>query len=189
MDINNKSNLHCISFSILKVLLPSLSQTDITNVRIVKSNNPHTTVARFPSFIISLISHDLVLSIVRAKKSFNYLTTRNIDLSLLNSQVASALPDKKIFVNEVLSTNERVKYISIKDTAKSLGFKFVWYCSGQFLVRWREGMRSFAVESISDLTTIVHSQKTIHPTQDALPYTNTTNLLSQILGNQHHKNS
>ena len=50
-------------------------------------------------------------------------------------------------------------------------------------------MRSYAVESIFDLTTIVHSQGTINPKQNALCHTSATNLPSQIIDNQAPNNS
>ena len=39
------------------------------------------------------------------------------------------LPDCKILVNKVLSPSVFANYLSLKDTAKKLGFKFVWYCN------------------------------------------------------------
>ena len=94
---------------------------------------------------------------MRAKKLHNYFSTKDINLSMLNSEVVCALPDTKIFINEVLSPMERPKYISIKETAKSLGFKYVWHCSGNFLVRWRNGTKAHSVRYISDLNTILQS--------------------------------
>lgn len=162
MDITSSLNLHCISFSILKVLIPSLNQDDITGARLLKSRSHN----KFPSIIITLKTQDLVRSIMSAKKSFNYLTTKNIDLSFLNSELISTLPDRKIFINESLSFNERAKYMSIKDAAKNMGFKYIWYCAGDFLVRWREHMRVFTVRSISDLMAIKLTIGTINSTPD-----------------------
>ena len=48
-------------------------------------------------------------------------------------------------------------YLSIKDTAKKLGFKYVWHCTGKFLVRWNDNNRSHSIKSISDLQTITNS--------------------------------
>ena len=112
---------------------------------------------KFPSFIVTLKSINTVELIMRAKKSINYLTIKNINLSSLNSEVASALPDIKIFVNEVLSSTDQSRYILIKEAAKNLGFKFVWHCAGKSLVRWENRMRSHVVRSVSDLHTILES--------------------------------
>ena len=94
---------------------------------------------------------------MRTKKTQNYLLTKDINLSSLNSEVASALPDSKIFINEVLSVPDRNQYTSLKDTAKRLGFEYVWYCTGNFLVRWRNGIKSHAVKLVSDLNYILKS--------------------------------
>ena len=116
-----------------------------------------------------------------AKKSINYLTTKNINLTSLNSEVASALPDRKIFVNEVLSSTDQARYILIKEAAKNLGFKFVWHCAGKFLVRWKNRLRSHVVRSVSDLHTIL---KTLEVTNTA----GTTSSLSLATVNTCHQN-
>ena len=84
-------------------------------------------------------------SIINAKKAFSYLTTRDIDTTLLSSEIACALPDTNIFVNEVLSTTDHLDYLSLKETAKRMGFKYVWHRSGRFLVEWKEGERCHAI--------------------------------------------
>ena len=99
----------------------------------------------------------MVQLIIRAKKAHNYLTTKDIDLNFLNSEVASFLPDRKIFIYEVLSPLDQLQYITIKETAKSLGFKFVWHCAGRFLVGKMNGLRAHVVTSVSDLHIINQS--------------------------------
>ena len=150
MKINNDNNLQCIAFSVLKMVLPYLNRSDITRVRFAlpKSSTSHNQkiTTEFPSFIITLKNPELVQLVMRTKKSFNYLTTKDIELSSLSSEVATALPDKKIFIKEVLSSTARNQYIFIKETAQRLGFKFVWHSSGDFLVRWRNGMRVHIVK-------------------------------------------
>ena len=159
MEINSNLNLHCVAFSILKVLIPSLDKSDINGVRLASpktfSVTDNGTVNKFTSFIITLKNADFVQLIIRAKKSYNYLTTKDIELSFSNSEVASALPNRKIFINEVLSPLHQLQYISIKETAKSLGFKLVWHCNGKFLVRKMNGMRAHVVTSVSDLHAIL----------------------------------
>ena len=83
---------------------------------------------------------------MRAKRSYNYFTTKDINLTSLNPEIALALPDTKMFINEVLSSSDRLQYASLKETAKSLGFRFVWYSNGSFLVSWRDKMKSHAVK-------------------------------------------
>ena len=161
MKIHRHENLDSIAFSILKALIPSLNLSDICRVRFVhpklNSATGQNTTTSFPSFIITLKSNDLVQSVMRAKRSYNYFTTKDICLSSLNPEIALALPDTKIFINEVLSSSDHLQYISVKETAKSLGFRFVWHSNGSFLVRWRDKMKSYAVKSISDLNAIHRS--------------------------------
>ena len=161
MEIKNNINLNYIALSVLKAILPSLSHSDISGVRLARPKLPTLNspdhVTKFPSFIVTLKNKNLVQLIMRAKKSMNYLNTKNFELTSLNPEVASALPDRKIFVNEVLSSLDQVRYIMIKEAAKNLGFKFVWHCAGRFLVRWEDRMRSHVVRSVSDLHTIIQT--------------------------------
>ena len=158
--------MHCLSFSILKSLLPSLNTSDICDVRearpklaITNTENPISYKNNFTSIIVRLKTADLVRKIMLSKKSYNnnYFSTKNIDQTLLNSEIATALPNSRIFINEVLSTSDRLLYLSIKDTAKSLGFKYVWHCSGKFLVRWADNCNSHLIRSLSDLTLVTKS--------------------------------
>ena len=43
------------------------------------------------------------------------------------------------------------EYLSLKETAKKLGFKYAWHCNGRFLVRWREGERPHVIRTAFDL--------------------------------------
>ena len=164
MHIHSESNLRCIAFSILVALIPSLNQSDICDVRFAHPKrlrlDTQYSTPEHPSFIITLKTSNLVQMVMHAKKAHNYFSTKDISLSSLNSEVAIALPDTKIFINEVLSTSDRTRYISVKETAKRLGFKYVWYSNGDFLVRWRDRMRSHKVRTISDLDTILRSLNT-----------------------------
>ena len=159
MQINNVNNLRCIAYSILHSLMPSLTQSDISGVRFVP---PHSggrgTSSNYNSFVITLKTPEIVQAVMRAKKSFNYFSTKDINLQCLNSEVAIAVPDNKMFINEVLSATHRLQYISVKETAKRLGFKYVWHNNGDFLIRWKNGMRSHAIRTVSDLHTILELQ-------------------------------
>ena len=119
MKINNTNNLQCIAFSILKTLIPSLNQSDICGVRLAPSRPTiQDPTSDYSSFIITLKDSDIVQSVMRAKKTINYFSTKDTDLQFLNSEAAIAMPDRKIFINEVLSTAHRIQYISVKETAK-----------------------------------------------------------------------
>ena len=165
MKINNELNMRCIAFSVLKALLPSLNdiREDISETRIAHPKSSYLQGIdpndRFTSVIVRLQTPELVQKIMTARKSFkkNYFSTKNLNLSLLNSEIISALPDSRIFVNEVLSTPDRLHYESIKETAINLGFKYVWHSTGKILVRWNAKTRSHLIRSISDLTTITDS--------------------------------
>ena len=167
MKINDESSMRCISFSILKALLPSLNHSDICGVRVAeyKSSNLTKTISKFTSLIVRLRTTELLQSIISAKKAYsnNYLTTKNIDLDLLNPEVVSALPDSRIFVNEVLSTSDQSHYLAIKETAIHLGFKYVWHCAGKILVRWSNDSRSHQIKTVSDLTAITDSLEAVGP--------------------------
>ena len=169
MNLSNDINLNCLAFSILKILLPSLSQTDICGVRLARPRSPTLYdpdyMPDFPSFIVTLINAELVQLIMRAKKQHNYLTTNDINLSHLNPELACSLPNKKIFINEALSPPAQAQYILIKESAKKLGFKYIWHSAGRFLVRLRGGMRAYEVRSTSDLQTIINTQGNLNHMQ------------------------
>ena len=113
----------------------------------------------FPSLIVRLTSADLVQRIMGARRTFDYLTTGDIDHSLLSPDLAATLPNSKIFVNEVPSPSEYANYMSIKEAAKKNGFKFVWYSAGRVLVRRSETERIHVVSTVSDLAVILGSPR------------------------------
>lgn len=157
MPINSDINLRCIAFAILKTINPSLTESDISAIRSFPFKSSHTdrkTTSNCSSFIITLKSIEMVKSVMHAKKSFNYFSTKDINKKYLNTEVATALPDKKILINEVLTSTERTQFQIIKSTAKQLGFQFVWYNSGDFLVRWRDKMKTYSVKTETDLHSI-----------------------------------
>ena len=131
MKIHNDINLSCLAFSILKVVLTSLSQSDICGVRLARPKlstiHDHDSMTDFPSFIITLINVELVQLIMRAKKQYNYLTTNDINLYNLNPELACSLPNTRIFINEVLSPPDQAQYILIKESDKKLGFRYIWH--------------------------------------------------------------
>lgn len=76
-------------------------------------------------------------------------------------EVASSLPGSKIVVKGVLSASDRLDYVFLNETAKNLGYRFVWHHAGRFVVRWRETERAYAIKPNSDLSTILASLKDI----------------------------
>ena len=60
-------------------------------------------------------------------------------------------------MNEVLSSTDFTEYLSIKDTAKILEFKFVWYSDGRILVRREERKRVHVIRTAADLEVIMAS--------------------------------
>ena len=128
MQINNETSLHFISFAVLKAFLPTLNSSVVHSIRLIHprlgGRSGQDSQLSYPSFIIRLISPDLVNMIMNPGRSYNhnYFTTKNLYLSLLSPETLSALPDSRIFINEVLSTSNQMEYLSIKVTAKRLGF-------------------------------------------------------------------
>ena len=140
MHLQNVDRIYGISFAILKALLPTLNRHDISGARIVGTRatvmgGEQILPDKPPSIIVRLVLPELVRNIMNARRSFTYFSTSNVDRSLLPPELAGSLPDCRILVNEVLSPSYFADYLSLKDTAKKLGFKFVWYCNGRILVR------------------------------------------------------
>ena len=163
MPLYNSSSSHSLSFAILKALLPFLERDDFRAVKIVRSGSGKGLIRdsadASSSFIVRLRTPQLAKSVVNVRKSYNhnYFSTRNLDLSILSPEVASSLPECQIFVNEVLSISDQRDYLSLKETAKRLGFKYVWHHAGKFLVRWREGQSAHAIETPADISAILAS--------------------------------
>ena len=78
----------------------------------------------------------------------------DIDRSILHEEIISRLPTSKIIINDALSPSEYKQYQSLKPTAKSLGFAFVWHSGGKFLVRWKNNQKAYIFNSVTDLNTI-----------------------------------
>ena len=92
---------------------------------------------------------------MRAKRSFNYFSTMDIDRSLSCPEATAALSHTKILVNEVLSSADYTSYQVLKDAAKKIDFKYVWHSAGKVLVRRGERDRVHAVNSVSDLSALL----------------------------------
>ena len=150
--ITDTVNLSSLSFAVLKAILPSLNREDICSCRCIPRSASET---RHPSFIVRLVSSDLVNRIMRAKRSINYFSTMDIDRSLLCPEAAAALSHSKILVNEVLPSADYQRYQVVKEAAKKMGFKYVWHSAGDVLVRRGVRDRVHAVRSVSDLSALL----------------------------------
>ena len=172
MPLKSNDNLRSLGYSILQAISPTLTLDEITNVRLLnntdcqnKDTEGSLGISGFPSFIIRLSSSIRVKQIIITKKNINYFNTRDINRSLLDSELASRLPCTKIFINESLSSSENKSFKSLKSIAKSIGFRFVWHRGGKFLVRWNLGMPEHYISNPSDL----HVIKTIYAGESQLP--------------------
>ena len=111
MHITNDANCYVLAYSVLKALLLSLNRDDVCAVRLVHHRSKDVLNAppsvpfdvsndsSFPSLIVRLLSSELVRRIMNARRSFNYLTTADVDHSLLTHDLLATLPSSKIFVN------------------------------------------------------------------------------------------
>ena len=110
------------------------------------------SVSRFPSFIIRLTSIDRVKLIMTSKR--NYLSTRDLNKSVLSEELVYRMPYSKIFINESLSSSEHKNFKSLKTIAKKLGFRFIWHRGGKFLAWWNFGTPEHSFSNPSDLNAI-----------------------------------
>ena len=99
MPLTMLDDLHSLSYSILQAFSPSLTMSEITNVRLLASDNTQLSetgnssgVPRFPSFIIRLASSDLVKKIMSSKRKINYFSTRDLNTSQLSRELVSRMP-------------------------------------------------------------------------------------------------
>lgn len=77
------------------------------------------TVANPPSCIVTLVDHGLVHQVMRAKRLMrnNYLTTRNIKSSFLDSELNAYVPDQKILIKEMLPREQFRLFKELKPMA------------------------------------------------------------------------
>ena len=150
MHLSEADNLHSLCFSILRGIVSTLNEQEISSIRMV--SQPHTK--KFPSIIVRLTTSARAQQILLTRKERNYYSTQDIDRSVLKDDLTSRIPPTKILINDVLSSSEYKKYQTLKPIAKNLGFAFVWHSGGKFLVRWNNNQRAFTFNSITDLNTI-----------------------------------
>ena len=112
-------------------------------------------INEYLSLIVRLTSSALVRRIMNAKRFLNYFSTNYVDRSLLCTKLAATMPDKKIFIHDVLSPSERANYNSLKEAAIKNVFKFVWHSAGRVMVHRSQNERVHVVSSVPDLGVIL----------------------------------
>ena len=166
MPLTNSDDLKSLSFAILHSVSPTININEIESVRLLNTQispdaDDNTTEGRrgasvpnYPSFITRLTSSSRVRQIMSNKHKLNYFNTRDLDISLIDMDLASRIPYTKILINEALSSYEYKKFRSLKSIGKSLGFKNIWHRRGMFLARWRSWEQEHFFDCLSDLNTI-----------------------------------
>ena len=81
----------------------------------------------------------------------NYLSTSTIKPVLLDSNSAACMPNRKIFVNEMLPSEKFQAFKSLRSIAQELGFKYIWHAGGRFLVRRKSDERAHVFVTAADL--------------------------------------
>ena len=82
-------NLSKVAFTIFRAVLPTISMDDIVSCRVSISkeqqgSSASTSDSRSLPFFVRLRSSEIVAKILTAKRNFNLLHTRDLDLSLLD---------------------------------------------------------------------------------------------------------
>ena len=156
---NKECNLKKAAFTNFHAVLDSISLDDIVSCRLsVAKVQPGSSVStsdtRPPPFFVRLRSPKIVNEILAAKRSYNLLHTRDLDLSLLDPDDQQKVFDSTIFFNEVLAKHNYKYFKNLKQIAKSHGFKYVWHRKGSFLVKRNDGERTHVFKSAADLAAI-----------------------------------
>ena len=158
-------NFEKAAFAVINTVLPSTSINDIVSCRpaVKKDREGNSDNVSFdrPSFLfVKVRSTSLVGDVIRAKKKFNPLHIRDLELSVLGQEDASNTLATNIYINEVLNMESFKSFRSLKAVAKSIGFKYVWHHRGSYLVRWQNGERAHVFTSATDLSVIAACYKT-----------------------------
>ena len=94
---------------------------------------------------------------MRAKRALTnnyYLSTSTIKSVLLDPDSAACMPNRKIFINEMLPSEKFQAFKSLRSIAQGLGFKYIWHASGRFLVRRKGDERVHVFVTAGDLQDI-----------------------------------
>ena len=141
-------SMACIA---LRAVYSVLSRDDIRGVRVVRARGGgamadedvggSATLTRRvsgkpPSVLVILSDREVVNRIIRAKNTYSYFSTNDLDIRLLDPKIASRVPaNRKIFINDALSGAEFKHFLLLKDIAKDLGFKYICHRAGKFSIR------------------------------------------------------
>ena len=120
----NKQNFNFenVAFAVVSTILPSVTSDDILSCRPAtrkdhKGGSRTTSLDCLTSIFIKLRCPSLVAEIIRAKKKFNLLQTRDLDLSAFDQEGSTKILPSNIYFNEVLSTRKRDR--TVNDGAES----------------------------------------------------------------------
>ena len=148
-------DLKLAAFSAIRAVQNSFSMDDIVSCRLViikeKSTSAITSNTRPSLFIVRLCTNTIVNDVIRAKHNFNLLCTRDLDLALLDQNDVPFVMNTKIYFNEVLAKCKYNIFKSLKETAKKLGFKYIWHRKSSFLIKWRDGEKSHIFKTAANL--------------------------------------
>ena len=112
-----------------------------------------------PTLLVWLASFTIVQTILKAKSNFTRFRTSDIDLSPLGDSMIKNAKQSPIFINEYLNQEKYRDFSQLKLVAKNLGFKFVWHMRGRFLVKRKDGNKTFTFSTATDLDAIAESTR------------------------------
>ena len=164
----SQESLFNIAFATLSTVYPSLGTGDIESARALQPQGPIEEssgvreeglghrLSTPPLCIARLTSARLVREVMRAKRALanNYLSTSAIKPVLLDPDSAACMPNRKIFINEMLPSEKFQAFKSLRSIAQGLGFKYIWHAGGRFLVRRKGGERAHVFVTAADLQAI-----------------------------------
>ena len=150
-----------VAFVVLVALVPSITISDIILARplslppapVEQSNQPRSRIA------VLLSSASLVGKVLLARSDKVRISTDDLDISLLGSELLKHVRHCKIFVNEALCKERFKLFCSLKSAAKNLGIRYVYHRGGKFMARVRGGDRVHVFESLSDLQVIRNASR------------------------------
>ena len=160
----DKQDFNCskTAFAVINTILPTTTLDDIVSCHPNVSKNfknrmgssDSANTIRPTSLFVKLRSTSLVKDIIKAKRQYSLLHTRDLDPSILDQGDSSSIVSTNIYINEVLAKDSFKSYQNLKMIAKSLGFKYVWHRAGSFLAKWNDGDRSHVFTTAADLSAI-----------------------------------
>lgn len=167
-DSFSSSETLAIAHSVLASISPLIQKEDIRGVRWFRSRvltggatetSSLRRVERAPCCVVALAGREPVQRVVRAKRELRnlVLSTRDIRTGLLGGDLLARLPDRRIYISEMLPKEAFLMFKNLKPVAKRLGFRYVWHAGGRFLVRRRSGAKAHTFRTAADLGVIAES--------------------------------